>query len=155
MFQIEVVTWKICTTLMDERERVSFQANRLKLDITSRKYEELLILNEDTTRVYFKRRRHTSSCNIIRFYLLNPSKTKVNLNYICRSFHNFQEPHSVSVTKTYQLMMGNEIIVLFWHPQKHINTCCMQNVWFLNITLCGKYSKHWALKGWFTYNILY
>jgi len=70
--------------LMEERERVSFQANRLKLVITYTKYDELYIPNENTTRIYFKRRRHTSSCNILRFYLLNLSKININLNYIRR-----------------------------------------------------------------------
>ena len=80
-FKLELLFRTKCTCLVEERERVSFQAKRLKLVITSTKYDELYILNENTTRIYFKIRRYTFSCSILRFYLLNPSKTKVNLNY--------------------------------------------------------------------------
>jgi hypothetical protein len=67
---------------MEERGRVS--SYRLKLDITSTDCDELCILNENPARIYFKRRRHTSFCSVLRFYLLNPSKTKVSLNYTYR-----------------------------------------------------------------------
>jgi len=71
---------------MEEREHVSFQVNRMMLLITSTKCDELYILNENTTGILLSKRRHTY---ILLQYLkvcpLNPSKTKVNLNYICRS----------------------------------------------------------------------
>jgi len=76
---------------MEEGERVSFEASQLKLVITSTKYDELYILSDNTTRIYFKRRRRTSSSNILRFCLLNPSKTKANLNYTRRFISQLAE----------------------------------------------------------------
>jgi hypothetical protein len=40
---------------MEEREYVSFQANLLKPFVTSTKYNELYILNENTTIIYVKK----------------------------------------------------------------------------------------------------
>ena len=55
--------------------------------------------------------------------------------------------HTVSVTKTNQLMLYREIIAVCSQIHtKHINTLCGQSVEFVNVKLSGTYIKHWALK---------
>jgi hypothetical protein len=150
-FKLKLLLRKKCTCLIEERKCVSFQANRLKPVITSTKYNELYILNENTTRIYVKRRRHTSSCNITRFYLLNLSKTKVNLNYIGKLISQLAgTTRSLGYKKPISWCWIRKQSSFSNIRAKHIHTCCMRNVWFLNIIPCGKYSKHWAFKGWFT-----
>ena len=56
--------------------------------------------------------------------------------------------HSVSVTKTSQLMLYMEIIAVCSQIHtKHINTLCGQNVELLSVKPGGTYSNHWSLNG--------
>jgi hypothetical protein len=53
-----------------------------------------------------------------------------------------------SVTKTSQLMLYREIVVVCSQIHtKHINALGGQNVEFVNVKTGGAYSDHWALKG--------
>ena len=63
--------------------------------------------------------------------------------------------HSVSVTKTSQLMLYREIIAVCSEIHtKHINTLCGQNVDFTKVAFSGTWSRHWALKSyWWTPNV--
>jgi hypothetical protein len=59
-----------------------------------------------------------------------------------------QKTHSVSVTKTSQLLLYWEIIAVCSEIHtKHINTLCGQNVEFVNVEPGGTYSDHWAVNG--------
>ena len=56
--------------------------------------------------------------------------------------------HSVSATKTSQLMLYKEIIdVCSQIHTKHINTLCGQNVQLLNVKRGGTYSNHSIFTG--------
>jgi hypothetical protein len=45
-------------------------------------------------------------------------------------------------------MLYREIIAVWSQIHtNHINTLCVQNVEFLNVTAGGTYSDHWALEG--------
>jgi hypothetical protein len=55
----------------------------------------------------------------------------------------------ISVIKTGQLKLYREIIsVCFQIHTKHMNTLCGQNVEFFSVKPGGKYSNHWAVKGY-------
>jgi hypothetical protein len=54
----------------------------------------------------------------------------------------------MSVIKTSQLMLYREIIAVCSQIHtKYINTLSGQNTEFLNVTVGGTYSDHWALEG--------
>jgi hypothetical protein len=56
--------------------------------------------------------------------------------------------HSVSVTKTSQLVLYREITAVCSEIHtKHINTLCGQKVELFNVKPGGTHSKHWALDG--------
>jgi hypothetical protein len=56
--------------------------------------------------------------------------------------------HSVSVIKTSQLMLNNEIIAVCSQIHtKHINTLCGQTVEFVSVKPGGTYSDHRGLYG--------
>ena len=56
--------------------------------------------------------------------------------------------HSVSVTKTSQLMLCREIIAVCSQIHtKNTNALCGQNLEFLHVKPVGTYSNHWTLKG--------
>ena len=62
-------------------------------------------------------------------------KTHINLNYV-HSVRTAQKTHSVSVTKTSQLMLYRNIIAACSQIHtKHINTLCGQKVELLNVKL--------------------